>query len=147
MPYKLLKKALCSLLTGRLGTPGPLLPYYSCFNGAGTMFRLCIDHATRSLLPEQDRDGLNNRIRRSLGLRVGWLLDQGILPDTLRDLSTCVREDGNDGAHAGTLSRDDAIDLLDFTFVLLERLYSEPERIRRAEERRRERRQPPPETT
>ena len=112
----------------------------NCYNGAGTMFRLCIDHATRALLPENDTDGLNRNIRRSLGLRMRWLFDQGILPASLRELSACVREDGNDGAHAGTLSRDDADDLCDFTFVLLERLYTEPERIRLAEERRRQRR-------
>jgi len=108
----------------------------NCYNGAGTMFRLCIDHATRALLPEEDRNGLNRNIRRSLGLRMGWIFDNGILPESLRDLSSCVREDGNDGAHAGTLSKDDAEDLCDFTYVLLERLYTEPERVRLAEERR-----------
>jgi len=67
---------------------------------------------------------------------MGWIFDNGILPESLRDLSSCVREDGNDGAHAGTLSKDDAEDLCDFTYVLLERLYTEPERVRLAEERR-----------
>ncbi|HDU8492994.1 TPA: DUF4145 domain-containing protein [Aeromonas hydrophila] len=112
----------------------------NCFNAAGTMFRLCIDLVTRFFLPEEGK-GLNHRTRRDLGLRLPWLFDNGILPEALRDLSTCVREDGNDGAHQGTLTKDDAIDLLDFTTILLERIYTEPERLRLAQERRRQRRE------
>lgn len=111
-----------------------------CWNAAGTMFRLCIDLVTKGLLPEQDVDGLNQRTRRNLGLRLPWLFDNKLLPEGLRELSTCVREDGNDGAHAGTLRKEDAEDLLDFTRILLERTYTEPERIRLAAVRRRQRR-------
>ena len=111
-----------------------------CNNAAGTMFRLCIDLATRTLLPEEETEGLNRATRRNLGLRLPWLFDNGHLPEGLRQLSTCVKEDGNDGAHAGNLTTKDAEDLLDFTTVLLERLYTEPERLRLAEERRRQRR-------
>lgn len=112
-----------------------------CNNAAGTMFRLCIDLVTRGMLPDGDVEGLNRRTRRDLGLRVPWLIDNGHLPESLRQLSACVREDGNDGAHAGTLRREDAEDLLDFTRILLERLFTEPERLRLAEERRSQRRQ------
>ena len=111
-----------------------------CNNAAGTMFRLCIDLVTRTLLPEEETGGLNRATRRNLGLRLPWLFDNGSLPEGLRQLSTCVKEDGNDGAHAGTLTTKDAEDLLDFTTVLLERLYTEPERLRLAEERRFQRR-------
>ena len=114
----------------------------NCFNAGGTMFRLCIDHATTSLLPNEDKDGLNPRIRRSLGLRLPWLFDHALLPQGLRELSHCIKEDGNDGAHAGTLSKNEAEDLLDFTRALLERLYTEPERLRLARERRDARRAP-----
>lgn len=107
-----------------------------CFNAAGTMFRLCIDHATAAILPEAEADGLTGQIRRSLGLRLVWLFRFGKLPEALRELSHCIKEDGNDGAHAGTLGRPDAEDLLDFTFALLERLYTEPRRIQEAKERR-----------
>lgn len=107
-----------------------------CYNAAGTMFRLCVDLATRKLLPESDDEGLNAKIRRSLGLRMNWLFETGRLPEALRDLSTAVKDDGNDGAHEGTLSHHDADDLLDFTIALLERLYTEPERLRLAKERR-----------
>ena len=109
---------------------------FDCYNASGTMFRLSIDLATKSLLPENNTNGLNDNIRRSLGLRLNWLFDQRILPETMRELSTCIKEDGNDGAHAGSLCKDDIEDLIDFTKALLERLYTEPERLRLAKERR-----------
>lgn len=112
----------------------------SCHNAAGTMFRLCIDLATRSILPEEETEGLNARTRRNLGLRLPWLFDNGHLPEALRDLSSCIKDDGNDGAHQGTLTGDDARDILDFTYVLLERIYTEPKRLELARERREARR-------
>jgi len=112
-----------------------------CVNAAATMFRLCVDLASKDQLPEADIEGLNAKIRRNLGLRLPWLFDHGLLPETLRELSTCIKEDGNDGAHAGTLSQHDAEDLLDFTVALLERIYTEPERLRIAQERRKLRRE------
>ena len=112
-----------------------------CYNAAGTMFRLCIDLSTRELLPREHAEGLNARTRRDLGLRLPWLLKSGLLPQSLQHLSSCVREDGNDGAHAGTLTTEDAHDLAEFSYVLLERLYTEPEKLRLAEGRREKRRQ------
>lgn len=112
----------------------------SCHNAAGTMFRLCIDLATRSMLPTEETEGLNARTRRDLGLRLPWLFDNGQLPEALRDLSSCIKDDGNDGAHQGTLTGDDARDILDFTYVLLERIYTEPKRLELARERREARR-------
>ena len=111
-----------------------------CFNAAASMFRLCIDHATRSLLPDEDIKGLTAHIRRTLGLRLIWLFENSVLPEGLKELSSCIKEDGNDGAHAGSLKKVDAEDIEDFTFALLERLYTEPERLRLAKERRTERR-------
>jgi hypothetical protein len=111
-----------------------------CFNAAGTMFRLCIDKVTRSILPEGEIEGLNAKVRRDLGLRLPWLFDHKFLPDGLRDLSHCIKEDGNDGAHQGTLQRVDAEDLLDFTVAVLERVYTEPRKIQLAKERREVRR-------
>ena len=57
-------------------------------------------------------------------------------------LATCIREDGNDGAHAGTLTKADADDLVDFTIALLERLITEPKKLELAKERRETRRTP-----
>jgi hypothetical protein len=107
-----------------------------CYNAAGTMFRLCVDKATRAMLPADDLPGLNAKTRRDLGLRLPWLFDNGHLPNSLKELSTCIKEDGNDGAHAGTLAEADASDLLDFSIALLERIYAEPERLRLAKVRR-----------
>lgn len=113
-----------------------------CYNAAASMFRLCLDIATNELLPAEDINKLNAKIRRSLGLRLIWLLDNNLLPEAMRELSTCIKEDGNDGAHEGTLQKNDAEDILDFTSALLERLYTEPERLRLAKERREQRRAP-----
>ncbi|QNN55978.1 DUF4145 domain-containing protein [Diaphorobacter ruginosibacter] len=112
-----------------------------CFNAAGTMFRLCLDMATSNILPAQDVDGLNSKIRRSLGLRVNWLLKTNRLDPVLEELSLCIREDGNDGAHQGLLSEIDAADIRDFTYELLQRMYTHPERLKLAAVRRDARRQ------
>lgn len=111
-----------------------------CFNAAATMFRLCVDIATKVILPKEERPGLNHRVRRDLGLRLSWLFDNGILPLALKELSSCIKEDGNDGAHVGNLTQADADDLYDFCFMLLERLYTEPQRLTQAKERREARR-------
>lgn len=111
-----------------------------CYNAAAAMFRLCLDFATKDLMPEEDVPGLTSKIRRSLGLRMEWLFNNRLLPEALKDLSDCVREDGNDGAHDGTLEKADAEDLQDFTVELLERLYTEPARLKEAEIRRKARR-------
>ncbi len=93
------------------------------------------------MLPEGEVKGLNSKVRRDLGLRLPWLFDNGILPEALRELSSCVKDDGNDGAHEGTLKKEDAEDLLDFTYALLERIYTEPKRLQLAKERRLSRRE------
>lgn len=117
-----------------------------CYNAAATMFRLCLDMATRERLPKEPQEGLNEKVKRmSLGRRLEWLFNNKHLPKELESLSSCVREDGNDGAHEGTLSKEDAEDLLDFTEALLERLYTDPARLERAEERRKARRNKPDE--
>ena len=113
-----------------------------CYNAAATMFRLCVDLATRQMLPKAEEEGLTAKVRRDLGLRLPWLFKMSRLPDALHELSFCVKEDGNDGAHQGTIAREDADDLFDFTIALLERLFTEPERLRLAKERRDKRREP-----
>jgi hypothetical protein len=114
-----------------------------CYNAAGTMFRLCLDLATRPLLPEGNSPLVavpNSRQRRDLASRLDWLFENKILPVELKELAKAVREDGNDAAHTGNLSRADTEDLLDFSVALLTRLYTEPKRIAFAEARRAERR-------
>jgi hypothetical protein len=126
---------------GKVFQEGATCLTLACNNAAGTMFRLCIDLVTKELLPVGEHEGLNHRTKRDLGLRLPWLFDNGILPEPLRDLSACVREDGNDGAHKGTLTNDEANDLLDFTTILLERIYTEPQRVKVAQARRVKRRE------
>jgi len=109
-----------------------------CWNAAAAMYRLVLDLSTKSILPNSDEPNAN--VRRSLGLRLQWLFDNGKLPVDLKELSTCIQQDGNDGAHDGTLTQEDAEDLRDFCFELTRRLFTEPERVRLAEERRKRRR-------
>lgn len=111
-----------------------------CYNAAAAMFRLAIDLASKELLPAEG-DIPNARIRRSLGLRLEWLFSEQRLPVELEDLAECIKEDGNDGAHDGTLDRSSAEDVRDFTFALLERLYTYPKRLELAKDRREARRQ------
>jgi hypothetical protein len=111
-----------------------------CWNAAGTMFRQCLDLATKPMLPKEETEGLNDHKRRNLAPRLTWLFENKILPDNLKSLADCIREDGNDAAHDGTLEKTDCMDLLDFTAALLERIYTEPEKIKLAEQRRLERR-------
>jgi hypothetical protein len=114
-----------------------------CYNAAAAMFRLCLDLATRPLLPDPSdtaKPQPNSRQRRDLGLRLPWLFEHGLLPREIEHLAQCIREDANDGVHVGNLSTNDAEDLLDFTVALLERLYTLPKRVALAEERRTQRR-------
>jgi Domain of unknown function (DUF4145) len=116
-----------------------------CNNAAAAMFRLCLDLATKSLLPKGEVEGLNAKIRRDLGLRLPWLFKSRLIPNDLEQLSHCIKEDGNDGVHVGSLDADDAEDIMDFTRALLSRLYTEPERVKVAAERRNARRNKPTE--
>ena len=111
----------------------------SCWNASGAMYRLALDLCTKGLLPDGDEP--NAKTRRSLGLRLEWLFETGRLPAEIRELANCLKEDGNDGAHVGTLTSIEAEDLHDFSYALLRRLYTEPERLKTAARRREERRQ------
>ena len=115
-----------------------------CPNAASSMFRLCLDMATRSLLPpvEEPPNGPSNHERRNLAPRLRWLFDHGLLPADLRDLSTAVKENGDEGTHEGKLTEADAADVFDFAVALLERLYTQPARIAAAQERRAARKGP-----
>lgn len=114
----------------------------NCPNAAAAMFRLCIDLTTKDLLPTSETpiEGLNKNVRSRLADRLEWLFEHKRLPDDLKDISECIRHDGNDGAHDGNLTNHEAEDLLEFTHLLLERIYTNPEKARIATERRIERR-------
>jgi Domain of unknown function (DUF4145) len=79
-----------------------------CYNAGGTMFRLCLDLASKALLPDPSNTAgpqPDRFQRRNLGPRLAWLFDNGLLPADLRTLASSVKDDGNDSAHAGTICR------------------------------------------
>lgn len=112
------------------------------WNAASAMFRLTLDLATKGLLPQLDaaEGGPNRDQRKKLFDRLAWLFQTGRLPLGLQELADCVREDGNDAAHDGTLTKSDAEDIIDFSVAILERVYTEPARLANAQLRRKERR-------
>jgi hypothetical protein len=110
-----------------------------CWNAAGTMFRLCVDLTVKPMWPEGAPDNLK---RAPLGPRLNWLFTNGHLPAALESLSSCIKDDGNDGAHEGTLTKIDAEDLLDFTTQLLEEIFTTPTKLELAKKRRTNRRSP-----
>lgn len=111
-----------------------------CWNASGAMFRSVIDLVTKALLPPDSEADPSKNVRRSLGLRLQWLFDKGLLPHDLQELAQAVQQDGNDGVHDATLTKADALDLQDFTYQLLTRLYTVPGRIAEAKARREARR-------
>ncbi|MFY7003102.1 DUF4145 domain-containing protein [Acinetobacter pittii] len=112
-----------------------------CFNAAGAMFRLCLDIVTKKIVEENQLLNPTSNDKKTIHNRLAWIFKNNILPSSLEDLSRCIKDDGNDAAHDGNLIKEDAEDLLDFSFILLERVYTEPYRIVAAEKRRATRRQ------
>ena len=109
----------------------------ACPNAAGAMFRLCLDLATQGLLPDLEAQGGPDRhTRRNLAPRLLWLFENGILQQDLDELSKAVKGNGDDGAHEGSLTADDAEDIYDFSYELLSRIYSQPARLAAASKRR-----------
>ncbi|RBP80958.1 uncharacterized protein DUF4145 [Shewanella putrefaciens] len=111
-----------------------------CYNAAGAMFRLSLDLASKSQLPTDDTL-TTHRQKNILAERLEWLFDNKHWPASLKDMVTCIRQDGNDGAHDGELGKDEAYDIMDFSYMVLEKIYTEPERIRISQERRLSRKQ------
>lgn len=111
-----------------------------CFNAAAAMFRLSLDLATKNRLPSPNaEDSPDDQTRRFLARRLQWLFDNGTLPESLRELSSIVKDEGNTAAHEGAIDKAAATDLVEFTERLLSQLYTEPTKIRLAMERRSER--------
>ena len=114
-----------------------------CYNAAGAMFRLCLDITTKQILDNHLNKNPTANDKKTIHSRLKWIFENEILPSDLEDLSRGIKDDGNDAAHDGSLNKDDAEDLLDFTYILLERVYTEPERVKIAAQRRVARRQTP----
>lgn len=115
------------------------------WDAAGTMFRKVLDVATRSITPKPDcAEELpppNWKTYKDLRLRLDWLFAHGLLSLGLKDLSSCIHEDGNDAAHdADGIRQAEAEDLADFTESVLKTLYTVPGQIAENRIRRDERR-------
>lgn len=118
-----------------------------CCNAACAMYRLILDKVTKHLLESalaSQTYELNHekrsRLTSNLASRLSWLIDQQLVPLSLKELSTCIKDDGNDGAHDGNLTKREAEDLHDFTDILLYQIYTVPKQLEIATQRRLERR-------
>ena len=78
----------------------------------------------------------HNAAGGTLFKRLQWLCDEKQFAPGLRDLAAVVRQDGNDGAHDGTLDKESVEDMAAFADRFLTQLYTEPARVAQAMERR-----------
>lgn len=113
----------------------------SCFNATAAMFRLCLDRVTKEIVNQNIELSPTQNDKKSIHNRLIWIFDKNILNRDLEELSRCIKDDGNDGAHDGNIGKDEAEDLFDFTYEFLETVYTKPARLRNATERRQLRRQ------
>ncbi|HFG6988898.1 DUF4145 domain-containing protein [Acinetobacter baumannii] len=111
-----------------------------CFNASAAMFRLCLDVVTKDIIEENESLQPTKENKKTIHNRLSWIFEKNILHKNLEELSRCIKDDGNDGAHDGNIGKEEADDLFDFTYELLEQVYTQPERIRLAQARRLERR-------
>ncbi len=129
----------------RIFDEGATCAAIQAWDAAGTMFRKTLDVATRSITPtpesETEPRPSNWKAYKDLRLRLDWLFQKGLLSPALKELSSCIHEDGNDAAHdpAG-ISEPEAQDLGDFCERVLECLYTVPGQIEENRSRRDERR-------
>ena len=115
------------------------------WDAGGTMFRKTLDASTRSITPRPDSEELvkapNWKTYKDLKLRLDWLFEKQILSAALKDLSSCIHEDGNDAAHDLVgIDKAEASDLSEFTEMILQALYTVPGQIEENRRRRDERR-------
>ncbi len=114
-----------------------------CWNATGAMFRTCLDLASKDKIQGVNEKDITKPQRENMAARIEWLFDNKKLPENLKDLADCIRHDGNDGAHDGTLGKDEADDLLDFTIQILEHFYTQPAKAEESRRRRAERKAKP----
>jgi hypothetical protein len=100
------------------------------------MFRKILDQISKEKMNAASVQPPDNRTRYNLKPRLAWLFANGLLPIELEQLADAIREDANDGVHNSPLTKEDALDIQDFTVEVLEKLYTMPGRLREAEARR-----------
>ncbi len=111
-----------------------------CWNAAGGMFRLCLDLTTKDMISKEKPEVLSKDVKNKLAPRIDWLFKEKKLPEDLKDIANIIRQDGNDGAHDGTLEEYDALNLLEFTVELLEDIYKKKKKKEIANKRTQDRR-------
>lgn len=113
-----------------------------CYTASGAMFRLCLDVTTKELLQEwletnqNSTDQPNAKQKDKLFNRIDFLIEQRVIPTDLKEYVHHIRLDGNDAAHDGSTEKDEAEDLLDFSELFLERIYTVKKQLELAQERR-----------
>ncbi len=107
-----------------------------CWNGAGAMFRTCLDIATKKMLPPKGTTGIKSSEKNYLAARIGWLFNNGKLPKDLKELAECIKDDGNVSVHVAGLTKEDAMETLRFTVMILEYVYTAPAQRKRAKQKR-----------
>ncbi|RSN79574.1 DUF4145 domain-containing protein [Acinetobacter vivianii] len=112
-----------------------------CHNASGAMFRLCLDSVTKEILEKNENLSPSSSDKKTIHSRLNWIFMNGILPANLESLSRNIKDDGNDAAHDGALNKEEAEDLLDFTYILLEQVFTIPKQVELAMLRRTDRRQ------
>ncbi|WP_156359841.1 DUF4145 domain-containing protein [Sphingomonas sp. Leaf10] len=118
------------------------------FDASGAMSRKVLDASTRTLVNVEPQsvdkdhaDYISWKQFKDLRLRLDWLFERNKLPNSLKELASCVHQDGNDAAHSlETIGRESALDLQDFTISILETLYTVPGRVAANIQRREQRR-------
>jgi len=130
---------------GRIFHEASVCTAMQSWDAGGTMFRKTLDASTRSITPRPDSDAVvkppNWKAYKDLRLRLDWLFEQKILSASLKDLSSCIHEDGNDAAHDLTgINQAEASDLSESSEMILRELYTVPGQIEANRRRRDERR-------
>ena len=75
------------------------------WNAAGCMFRTTVDLATKELLQKLQDKTPPKEVKDNLAKRIKWLFEEGYITKKLQELSTCIRNDGNDAAHEANLGK------------------------------------------
>jgi hypothetical protein len=114
------------------------------WDAAGAMFRKVLDASTRLVTPSPIADDTATpawKVYKDLRLRLDWLFERQLLDPALREISSCIHQDGNDAAHSlAGIGREEATDLADFTTLALRTMFTLPGQIDENKRRRQERR-------
>lgn len=114
----------------------------NCYTASGAMFRLCLDITTKELLKEwleinkPPAHQPNSDQKNKLFNRIEFLITNGVIPSDLKEYAHHIRLDGNEAAHAGSTEKEEAEDLLDFSELFLERIYTMKKQLELAQVRR-----------